>query len=206
MREAIRCGVPLTLQSVEIVQTVSWSITAVYCAVYLGHVIWCHRNGYALNPVKYAFLASSYFMWYFVCSTTESFLVYTIAHRLTHGLQYIVIVHLYLQNKTGQQSEPRNWLAWLVRPRHIFVFVASGFAYAVFYQLMTRQPLADFGFGVVGVASMYGPIPEMGMPGLSEETAFELFATVLLQVAGPIHYYFDSFIWKVRDHTIQEGL
>ena len=141
-----------------------------------------------------------------MCSSTESFFVYIIAHRLVHGLQYIVFVHLYLSHKTNQQSARQNWLSWLVRPGHLIAFITLSLLYAVFYALITKQPLADFGFGVVGVASMYGPVPEMGLPGLSRETGYELVSMMLLQVTGPIHYYFDSFIWKVRDHTVQEGL
>jgi hypothetical protein len=35
---------------------------------------------------------------------------------------------------------------------------------------------------------------------------YELFAMAMVDAVAMVHYYFDSFIWKVSDRTVQEGL
>lgn len=206
VREVLRWGVPLTRGGVELIRTISWLATVSYVVVYLAHVAWCRQRGFALNPIKYVFIVSSYFLWYFVSWQTASLLVYMIAHRLMHGLQYIAIVHLYLRHKTNRESASGNWLSWLVRPRNLLAFVAVSLFYAAVYQLLTGEPLSQFGFGLAGVMSTYGPVPDLGLAGISSERGYDLFAAMLLQLVPLTHYYFDSFIWKVSDRKVQEGL
>lgn len=214
IREASRWQLPISFTSVQMIQYASWTATAVFLAAYVGHTIWSFRRGHAINPAKYWFIGSSYFLWYFASWHTDSFLIFGIAHRLMHGLQYIVIVHAYLGRKTanagnviGATSPPApSWLTRLVKSRAVLAFIGMGALYALVYQLLVLRPLDEFGFGVVSFMAVYGDVPHMGLAAITKETGYDLFAASLIQALPITHYYFDSFIWKVSDTKIQQGL
>lgn len=211
VREVYRWGLPISVETIRSIQLTSWTVTGLFGFLYLGHVCWCVKQGYPLNPLKYLFIGSSYFLWYFVAWLTTSFLVQGIAHRIMHGLQYIVMVHSYIRRKEDVKGEGRGLLARLVQPSTVWAFVLMSLFYAFIYQLLTNQPLRQFGFGVVNFTSeyftsQYHAIPSLGLSGITPAVGYDLFASMLISTAAMTHYYFDSFIWKVRDTKIQEGL
>ena len=77
-----KLGVDVSAAQIASFQQVCWAITLSYCAIYGGHLLWCLANGHRLNPMKYGFLISSYFLWYYTAWHTNSVLVWGIAHRL----------------------------------------------------------------------------------------------------------------------------
>ena len=87
-------------------------------------------------------------------------------------------------------------------------FVGISLLYALVFQLVVGQPqpLESFGFGVFEFNSVYDAIPELGVGRFSERQMYELFAMAMVDAVAMVHYYFDSFIWKVSDRTVQEGL
>src|SRR5262249_6639210 len=105
---AYQWQLPVSPTALVWIQRASWAATAIYFLIYAGHLLWCARTGHALNPMKYLFVGSSYFLWYFTSWHTDSLLVFGIAHRLMHGVQYIVIVNSYLARKLGnsQKGQP----------------------------------------------------------------------------------------------------
>jgi hypothetical protein len=189
----------------------------VYLLVYLGHSLACVRAGHAVNPVKYLFIGSSYFLWYFTSWHTDSFLVFGIAHRLMHGVQYIVIVNSYLGHKLANTSQPSGReesivepvkakpapLGWLLRSYRATHFMGIAVIYALLYQMLILQPLDNFGFGVVSFMDI-GAAPRLA--AITHEAGYDLFAATLLQGVPIAHYFFDSFIWKVSDANVQQGL
>ncbi|MDX1493618.1 MAG: hypothetical protein R3253_06150, partial [Longimicrobiales bacterium] len=158
-----------------------------------------------INPIKYAFIGASYFLWYFVSWHTNSILLYAVAHRLMHGVQYIVMVYSFM-SKSKQKGTFREGL-WskMTGPGNLRWFLLGGVAYAVLFQLMINRPLDEFGFGVVNFAP-YPAIPEFGIPALDYTAGYALFSQMLIYTYGLMHYYLDSFIWKVSDKQTQKGL
>ena len=218
-REAYQWRLPLTAEALLWIQYLSWGATATSLLVYLGHALWSFRAGHALNPIKYLFIGSSYFLWYFTSWQTDSLLVFGIAHRLMHGVQYMVIVNSYLGRKreSSQPREPGNGcqilpadrqpapLGWLMPSHRTLAFIGMGMIYAVIYQLLVLLPLDQFGFGVVNFMQV-GPGPHQGIGDVSRATGYDLFAATMIQALPITHYYFDSFIWKVSDAKVQQGL
>jgi hypothetical protein len=204
IRELYRFGLPISAESVYVVQNISVTVVCVFLIAYVIHLADSIRRGYSINLIKYLFIASSYFLWYFTAWWSQSVLVATIAHAIMHGVQYIVIVHSSLRKKTGTR---RTFTNWLVQPRNIAPFLLMCLLYTVLLQLISGQPLAAFGFGAIDFALDYSaPIPQLGLEGYSTRQAHELFAALLIQGAPMVHYYLDSFIWKVRDENVQAGL
>jgi hypothetical protein len=213
VREVYAWGFAITPASLKWLQTLSWGATGAYLLIYLGFTASCAWRGIPLNPLKYVFITTSYFLWYFTSWHTDSFLVFGIAHRLMHGVQYIVIVYAFLGRKVilgetthaGAAAVP-SWLSRLMRSKAAWAFVGACVLYALVYQLLVLQPLDQFGFGVFNFMAVYGDVPTMGMDGISEKQGYDLFAATMVQALPITHYYFDSFIWKVRDVQVQQGL
>jgi len=195
---------PLSASGVQNLHFASWSITIAYLFVYIGHLLWSVRHGHRLNPVKYLFIGASYFLWYFIAWRSTSLLLYMIAHRIMHGLQYDVIVYSYIRRKVSKTDNVRKLLANVARPGNVKVFILLGLLYAAAFSLLVGKELDEFAFGLVSVP--YDSLPELGISELVDMSGYQLFAATLINAVAMIHYYFDSFIWKVRDTKVQAGL
>lgn len=217
--EAYRWSVPLTPEILIGIQTVSYAALGTFLLIYAWHIVHCIRSGYGINPVKYLFLSSSYFLWYFTSWQTDSLLVFGIAHRVMHGVQYMVFVNSYLGRKLANAAPPSpalehsplsptilpTWLAQLLKSRRTVTFIFMGLLYVLLYQLLLLRPLDELGFGLVNFMGV-GPQPRPGMSDSSRASAYDLFAMTMIQALPVTHYYFDSFIWKVRDANVRQGL
>ena len=181
--------IPIGAETVQFVHLTSWTIAAAYLVLYAGHAIWCVRRGHTLNPLKYLFLFSSYFLWYYTSFNTTYLLVFAVAHRIMHGMQYIVMVYFYLRNKLERMGGESAFLAYLGRPGNLKAFALLCGAYALVYHALAEGYTRDFGFGLVGFNSN-----------------FDLFSYSLVSSFALMHYYYDAFIWKVRKKEVQEGL
>lgn len=192
---------PIDELTVRQIQRVSWVGTLGYVGVYAVYVLHSMAAGHSLNPMKYLFLFASYFLWYYASWHTNSVLVFGIAHRLMHGVQYLLIVYWYLQRKNlATQKTP-----WFLPKLHFSYFALMGLAYAVFFQLLLLRPLDEFGFGLASFVLQTDLSAGMEAPSLPAK-AYDLYATTIISSTALTHYYFDSFIWKVRDEKTQEGL
>lgn len=205
IRELHRMQIPVSAGLVHGLQVASWLVLLSYLLVYLWHLRRTVRAGRSLNPIKYAFIASSYFLWYFVSWNTHSILLYAVAHRIMHGTQYMVMVYAFMGRKAADASARRGVWNRLVGKGHLRWYILGGAAYAVVFQLLINRPLDELGFGVVNFAP-YPAIEQFNIPALGYPGGAELWATMVVYVAGMLHYYVDSFVWKVRDTQVQGGL
>jgi len=193
--ELYRWDLALTAPTIARIQSASWMLTGAYAVFYLGYLVRCVSQGYRLNPMKYLFLFSSYSLWYFV-SWQDSLLVYLVAHRMMHGVQYILMVYWYVGRKVDQ-AQPTSAL---LRDFGIGRFLLMGAAYAVIFHLVTGGSAGDFSFGLVAA------LQEDQYLQFGTEKAVGFYAATAISAAAAIHYYFDSFIWKVSDTRTQGGL
>jgi hypothetical protein len=205
IRELYQMNIRISPAFVEMLTRVSWVALSAFLIFYTVHLLRTVRAGKPINPIKYLFIASSYFLWYFTAWNTNSILLYGIAHRLMHGLQYMVIVYFFLERNAAQGSSRPGLWSRLAGEGRLKWFLLGGGLYALFYQLLLNNPLDSFGFGVVNFAP-YQAIPQFDLPALGFAGGYELFSLTLLNVYGMTHYYVDSFIWKVRDKRVQQGL
>lgn len=206
VREMYRWGLPVTAGGVRAAQQISWSATGIFALVYLAHIAWSLGKGYRLNPIKYVFLAASYFLWYALAWQTASFLVYAVGSKLMHGIQYIVIAYWYVRRRADRGGQVRWFSAFLARRGNVKAFLIFALFYAVLFKMIIGGGLEEFGFGVWNFTLPYDSIPEFNLDGMTLDRGYDLFAASLIEAAALIHYYFDSFIWKVREQTVQTGL
>lgn len=191
---------PVSSQFVLIVQAISYAVTGGVVAWYAVGVLDALKKGHRLNPMKYLFLASSFGLWYFCAWQTDSLLVYGIAHKIMHGVQYLVFVYWFLERKqTVTHSKP-----WMLPRLNVVYFVLAGISYAFIFQLLLLKPFSEFFFGLPQLSNPPPPLPADQIPPL--HVGYELYAGTIVSAAALIHYYFDSFIWKIRDERNQQGL
>ncbi len=207
LRELYRLQVPISADAVRVIQHISWSVTAFYLLIYLSHLWSSVRCGYRINPVKYIFLSSSYFVWYFTAWQVSSALQYSISVQIMHGVQYIVISYYYTRHRMRRSGDPESWAAFLVRPGNLKIFLMAGVFYAAVYQVIVGQSLEEFGFGVLHLQHQYSkPIRHLAIEPMQLDAAFDLFSASIVELTSLTHFYFDSFIWKVSDPKTREGL
>jgi hypothetical protein len=205
IRELHRMQIPVSAAFVESLVTASWVVLIAYLVVYLWHVRRTLASGAAVNPIKYAFIGASYFLWYFVAWNTNSIILYAVAHRIMHGVQYIVMVYAFMGRAALRTEGGAGLWKRMVGQGRLRWFVVGGFAYAAAFQLLINRPMDEFGFGVVNFAP-YPAIQQFNLPALDYAASYELWSQMVVYLAGVMHYYVDSFIWKVRDPRVQEAL
>lgn len=193
--ELYRWDLGLPAATIRNVQGASWALTASYGAVYLGFVVSQVARGRPINPMKYLFLVSSYTLWYYV-SWQDSFLVYTVSHRIMHGIQYILMVYWYVGTKAATTGRGPRFLPDFSLGR----FLLLGGLYAVVFQLAFGAGLSDLSFGLVEM------LQADELLDFDREKAVGFYAATAISAAAACHYYVDSFIWKVSDEKTQQGL
>jgi hypothetical protein len=215
VRELHRMGIPISAAFLKLLAAASWVVLVCYLAFYLAHLVRTVRSGASINPVKYAFIGASYFLWYYVAWGTTSILLYAVAHRIMHGVQYIVMVYAFMGRgvpRAGAASRARrlggvaaSLQSMLAGKKRLPWYLLGGLLYAGFFQMLINRPMDEFGFGVVDFAP-YPAITQLNLPALDYAASYQLWSLTLVYLAGVLHYYVDSFIWKVRDPKVQERL
>ena len=193
--ELYRWDLALTASEVRTLQTTSYGVTAAYLVFYTVYVVRSVAAGHSVNPVKYAFVFASYALWYFV-SWRDSFLVYLVAHRLMHGIQYMAMVYWYVEKKEEVTGAVPRWLGTLDVPRFLFF----GALYAVVFHFAIGGGLEEMSFGLITALQADNAIH------FSAEKATGFYAATAVSAASACHYYLDSYIWKLREAKTREGL
>jgi hypothetical protein len=205
VRELHRMQIPVSAEVVSSLVSASWVVLVGYLAVYLWHVGRTLASGGHINPIKYAFIGASYFLWYFVAWNTNSIILYAVAHRIMHGVQYIVMVYAFMGRTAAQRPNALGLWRRMVGQGRFRWFLVGGIVYVALFQLLINRPFDELGFGVVNFAP-YPAIQQFNLPALDYAGAYELWSQMVVYLAGVMHYYVDSFIWKVRDPKVQEAL
>jgi hypothetical protein len=198
-------GLSLSDASVGWIHAVSWTVTGSYLLIYAVHVLWSLAHGHRINPFKYLFLGGSYFLWYFVAWQAEGLLMYHIAHRLMHGLQYDVMVYSYVQRKVEKTGIREGFVPRLAG--HLGLFLLIGLVFAVGFNFVIGHGLEEFSFGLLRFQLGWDSLRDLlGVGSGQAETIFGVFSVTVVYTLAVTHYYFDAFIWKVRDVRTQQGL
>jgi Tfp pilus assembly protein PilF len=147
------------------------------------------RAGSAPSPVKLLLMASSVALWWFAMIEVNSVLVGLLLFEIVHDLQYNALVWVYNKRRVSEGMTASKVEKFLFQPRvwRAVFYVALIAAYG---------SIAD----VFGYANVQAPSAlQVGVNAVS-------FWTGLFMVSTFLHFYFDGFIWQVRDTNFREGL
>lgn len=147
--------------------------------LFLANFIRMWVIGQRPNPVKLALLGTSIAFWWYCNNGVTNILAGIALFEVFHDVQYLSLVWIY--NRTRVEKDPS--IGGFMR----FVFRRSGSLIGLY----------------IGLVFAYGSL------GYFKETEIETikrFLTGMVAASGLLHFYYDGFIWKVRERSTREHL
>jgi len=173
-------GVPVFPRaSVQALPAVATGVAVLVTGLYLRRVVQERSAGRPPNPIKLVLCAGTFGFLLVAFVVLDDLLLGLAAWELYHDIQYLAIVWIFNRKVTESGGKSRA-MRLLFRP---------GAHYVILYVLLC------IAWGSVGYAS------DM----LSGETGRQL-AIAFILTSGLLHFYFDGFIWKVREAETSAGL
>ena len=176
-----KAGGPLISPSVITAsQTATMILLVVVTALFLGHTLWQTWRGDPPSPLKLALMATTFgYYWYCLASVSNLLVAYAL-FELFHDAQYLTIVWAFNVKRGEKDAGAGGFTRFLFRRRG--ALVACYLALILGYGLLnygTRELLA-------------GPLQRILL-------GVFLASTIL-------HYYYDGFIWKLRETDTRRTL
>ena len=164
--------------SISAVQLASLAVSAVVLGGFCIHNFLQWRRGTPPSPVKLLMLASGIGLWCFVMLAVDSLLLGAALFDICHDVQYLAIV-------------------WFINCRR----VNSSATLGTFMKYVFRRGMVLLYLGLI---CAYGAIAFTGDLVL-DGTISQVFYAILF-TSTILHYYYDGFIWKVREASTQASL
>jgi tetratricopeptide (TPR) repeat protein len=132
------------------------------------------------NPVKLALLVTSIAFWWYCNNLVANILVGIALFEVFHDVQYLSLVWIYNRNRVEKDSNIGGFMR--------FVFRRSGSLIGLYVGLV-------FAYGSVSYFNAH-----LGMETVKRILTGVVTASTLL------HFYYDGFIWKVRERSTRQSL
>jgi Flp pilus assembly protein TadD len=132
------------------------------------------------NPVKLALLGSSIVFWWYCNNGVANILAGIALFEVFHDVQYLSLVWIYNRNRVEKDRSIGGFMR--------FVFRRSGSLVGLYIGLV-------FAYGSLGYFNSR----------LEVETIKRVL-TGVVAASGLLHFYYDGFIWKVRERSTRESL
>jgi Flp pilus assembly protein TadD len=132
------------------------------------------------NPVKLALLVTTIAFWWYCNNGVTNILAGIALFEVYHDVQYLSLVWIYNRSRVEKDSSIGGFMR--------FVFRRSGSLVGLY----------------VGLVFAYGSLAYVNSH-LEIETIKRVL-TGVVAASGLLHFYYDGFIWKVRDRSTRENL
>ena len=139
------------------------------------------RKGTPASNIKLFLMGSSFAFWWYAMVWIESSLLGIALFEIFHDVQYLAIVWIFNRRRVDQSRDVGAFTKFLFR-RNMFLIVL--------YVLLVAM---------YGASSMMGTMFEKNSFLFHALHGFVWMSTLL-------HFYFDGFIWKVRESSTRDGL
>jgi tetratricopeptide (TPR) repeat protein len=161
-------------------QQVMLAAAVAVSAFFLANFIWMWMSGKRPNPVKLALLVTSICFWWYCNNIVASILVGIALFEVFHDVQYLSLVWIYNRNRVEKDSSIGGFMR--------FVFRRSGSLIGLYVGLI-------FAYGSLGYFNSH-----LGIDTVKRVLTGVVTASALL------HFYYDGFIWKVREKSTRQSL
>jgi Tfp pilus assembly protein PilF len=148
--------------------------------IWLGNYVWMWASGTRQNPVKLALFATSVAFWWYCNNGVANILAGIALFEVFHDVQYLSLVWIYDRNRVEKDSSIGGFMR--------FIFRRSGALIGLYVGLV-------FAYGSIGYLNSH-----IGMETLTR------LLTGLVAASGLLHFYYDGFIWKVREKSTRQSL
>ncbi len=132
------------------------------------------------NPVKLALLVTTIAYWWYCNNGVTNILAGIALFEVYHDVQYLSLVWIYNRSRVEKDSSIGGFMR--------FVFRRSGSLVGLY----------------IGLIFAYGSIAYFNAH-LEMETVKRVL-TGVVAASGLLHFYYDGFIWKVRERSTRENL
>jgi Tfp pilus assembly protein PilF len=174
-------GGPTISREVVVWFSRAWlAVTIVLTAVYLANAVRLIRQGHLPNPLKFIFVAVTFVYLSHTSGVVTRPLVGLALFESWHDIQYLAIVWMFNLNRTRQAPEAGAFIRFLFRPR-----------------------IALVALYVVGCL-VFGSLTHAWT--LFRDDRVIRVVISLITATGMLHYYMDSFIWKIREKETGQAL
>jgi len=148
--------------------------------VFLVNFVWMWLQGRRPSPVKLVLLVTSISFWWYCNNIVASVLVGIALFEVFHDVQYLSLVWIY--NRKRVESD--NSIGGFMR----FVFRRSGALVGVYVGLVLA-------YGGLSLSKSYVGIDVV-----------KRILTGVVTASALLHFYYDGFIWKVREKSTRQSL
>ena len=160
-------------------QLILWAAIAV-SVLFLIHYGRMWIVGKRPNPVKVALLITSITFWWYCNNLVANILVGIALFEVFHDVQYLSLVWIYNRNRVEKDSNIGGFMR--------FVFRRSGSLMGLY----------------VGLVFAYGSLAYInGHLGID---TVKRILTGVVTASTLLHFYYDGFIWKVRERSTRQSL
>jgi tetratricopeptide (TPR) repeat protein len=149
-------------------------------SVFLANFIWMWIRGKRPNPIKLVLLITSISFWWYCNNIVASVLVGVALFEVFHDVQYLSLVWIYNRKRVETDSSIGGFMR--------FVFRRSGSLVGLYVGLI-------FAYGALGYFKS-----NIGIDTIKRMLTGVVTASALL------HFYYDGFIWKVREKSTRQSL
>src|SRR5213078_4126260 len=161
-------------------QQAAITLAVAVSVLFLANYVWNWVRGNRPNPVKLVLLITSISFWWYCNNIVASILVGIALFEVFHDVQYLSLVWIYNRNRIEKDSSIGGFMR--------FVFRRSGSLIGLYIGLI-------FAYGSIGYFNTR----------LEVETIKRVL-TGVVAASGLLHFYYDGFIWKVRERSTREHL
>ncbi|PYK02044.1 MAG: hypothetical protein DME63_07575 [Verrucomicrobia bacterium] len=175
------CGLPFIspagIHSLQ--QTLFFAAVAV-SILWLANYVRMWVAGTRQNPVKLALFITSVAFWWYCNNGVTNILAGIALFEVFHDVQYLSLVWIYNRNRVEKDRSIGGFMR--------FIFRRSGSLIGLYIGLV-------FAYGSIGY--------------LNSSIGIETITRVLTGVvaaSGLLHFYYDGFIWKVREKSTRQSL
>src|SRR5437667_379805 len=175
------CGGPFIPPSVvQLGQGLILLLAVAVSGLFVAHFCRLWIIGKRPNPVKVALLITSIAFWWYCNNLVANILVGIALFEVFHDVQYLSLVWIYNRNRVEKDSNIGGFMR--------FVFRRSGSLIGLYVGLV-------FAYGSVSYFNAH-----VGMETVKRILTGVVTASTLL------HFYYDGFIWKVRERSTRQSL
>jgi tetratricopeptide (TPR) repeat protein len=167
-------------QLLHAAQQAALTLALVVSGLFLANFIWMWISGKRPNPVKLALLITSISFWWYCNNIVASVLVGVALFEVFHDVQYLSLVWIYNRKWVETDSSIGGFMR--------FVFRRSGSLVGLYVGLI-------FAYGALGYFKS-----NVGIDTVKRMLTGVVTASALL------HFYYDGFIWKVREKSTRQSL
>lgn len=175
-------GLPfLSADQLLFIKELLFYATVTIAGCYVGNLLWRLTTGQKVSAPKVAVMATTIFLIYFGWIYIQDLTIGYAAFAAFHDIQYFAIVWVYNNNLVKRQSNTSRLLRAFFTSRSLPILI-----------------------GYVLICFIYGTV-NYSLNWFDRATWVKAIEVVVI-TSTLLHYYFDGFIWKMRDKRNQANL